>query len=92
MTLVLLAMMLIVELGPNATGQTLLSKQMQSVAKVFVTRPALMNVPVFALFSGTFGHWGCSAQALQPLSVIAEALAVVANLGQQAGSYLGSST
>ncbi len=49
--LVLLAMMLIVNLGPGAARETLLSKQVDGVAEVFVTGPALMNVPVFSLFS-----------------------------------------
>jgi hypothetical protein len=49
--LVLLAMMLIVSVSPDATGQTLLRKKMDGVTEVFVTSPALMNVPVFALFS-----------------------------------------
>ena len=51
MALVLLAMMLIVSVGPDATGQTLLRKKMEGVTEVFVTSPALMNAPVFALFS-----------------------------------------
>ena len=51
MALVLLAVMLIVKLGPDAAGQTLLGKKVQSVTEVFVTSPALMNVPVFSLFS-----------------------------------------
>ena len=50
-TLVLLAMMLIVNLGPSATGQTLLRKKVDGVAEVFVASPALMNGPVFSLFS-----------------------------------------
>ena len=54
---------------------------------MFVTSPALMNL---AVFSGTFGHWGSSAQALQNLSITIEALAVIANLGEQARSELGS--
>ena len=51
MTLVLLAMMLIVNLGPDAARETLLGKKVDGVAEVFVTSPALMNVPVSALFS-----------------------------------------
>ena len=51
MAVVLLTMMLIVNLGPDAAGQTLLSKKVHGVAKVLVASPALMNVPVFALFS-----------------------------------------
>jgi hypothetical protein len=51
MALVLLAMMLIVSVGPDATGQTLLRKKMDGVTEVFVTGPALMNVPVLTLFS-----------------------------------------
>ena len=51
MTLVLLAVMLIVNVGPDTTGQTLLSKKVDGVTEVFVTSPALMNVPVFWLFS-----------------------------------------
>jgi hypothetical protein len=49
--LVLLAVMLIVNVGPDTTGETLLSKKVHSVTEVFVTSPALMNVPVFSSFS-----------------------------------------
>lgn len=61
MTAILLAVMLIVNLGPHTTGQTLFSKEMDGVAEVFVTGPTLMAVTIF---SGTFGHRGCSAKAL----------------------------
>ena len=47
MTAILLAMMLIVTLGPDTTGQTLLSEKMEGVSEVFVTSPALMNMAVF---------------------------------------------
>jgi hypothetical protein len=87
MTAILLAMMLIVTLGPDATGQTLLSKKMEGVPEVFVTSPTLMNV---AGFSRTFGHRGCSAKALKRLNITAESVAVIANLGEQARSDLGS--
>jgi len=87
MAAILLAMKLIVTLGPHATGQTLLSKKMEGVPKVFVTSPTLINVTVF---SRTFGHWGCSAKALESLSVTAKSLPVIANLGEQARSDLGS--
>ena len=60
-TAILLAMMLIVTLGPRTTGQTLLSKKIHGVPEVFVTSPTLMNVTIF---SGAFGHRGCSAIAL----------------------------
>ena len=49
--LVLLAMKLIVNLGPGAARETLLSKKVDGVTEVFVTGPAVMNVPVFSLFS-----------------------------------------
>ena len=49
--LVLLAVMLIVNAGPDGTGQTLLSKKVDGVAEVFVASPTLMNVPVLAFFS-----------------------------------------
>jgi hypothetical protein len=42
MAAVFLAVMLIVKLGPDATGQALLSKKVNSVAEVFVTSPALI--------------------------------------------------
>src|SRR5246127_543342 len=42
MAAVVLAVMLIVKLGPDATGQALLSKKVNSVAEVFVTSPALI--------------------------------------------------
>jgi hypothetical protein len=87
MTAILLAMMLIIMLGPDTTGQTLLSKKMEGVPEVFVTSPTLMNVTVF---SRTFGHWGCSAKALESLRITAESLAVVANFGEQARSELGA--
>ena len=51
MALILLPMMLIVSVRPDATGQTLLRKKMDGVTEVFVTGPALMNVPVLTLFS-----------------------------------------
>ena len=51
MALILLAMTLIVKLSPDAARQTLLRKKMQGVTEVFVTGPALMNVPVFSLFA-----------------------------------------
>ena len=60
-TAILLAMMLIVTLGPRTTGQTLLSKKIDGVPEVFVTSPTLMNVTIF---SGAFSHRGCSAIAL----------------------------
>ena len=49
--LVLLAMMLIVNLGPDAARETLLRKKVDGVAEVFVAGPAVMNVPVFSWFS-----------------------------------------
>jgi len=51
MAAVFLAVMLIVKLGPDATGQALLSKKVNSVAEVFVTSPALMNMAVLSFFS-----------------------------------------
>ena len=47
-TLVFLAMMLIVKLGPDAAGETLLSKKVDGMTQMFVARPTLMNGPVFA--------------------------------------------
>ena len=61
MTAILLAMKLIVRLGPHATGQTLLSKKMEGVP-----------------------------EALESLSITAKSLPVIANLGEQARSHLGS--
>ena len=49
--LVLLAVMLIVNVGPDAAGEALLGKKVDSVTEVFVTSPALMNVPVSSSFS-----------------------------------------
>src|SRR5260370_12328203 len=65
--LVLLAMMLIVNLGPGAARETLLSKKVDGVAEGFVTGPALMNVPVFSLFSLTLSHRCASGHALEVL-------------------------
>ena len=50
-TLVLLAMKLIIKLGPDAARETLLSKKVDGVTEVLVASPALMNGPVFSLFS-----------------------------------------
>jgi hypothetical protein len=52
---------------------------MHGVTQVFVTSPTLMNV---AVFSRTFGHWGCAAKALQSLSITVESLPVIAHFGQ----------
>ena len=60
-TAILLTVMLIVNLSPSTTGQSLFSKKMDGVAEVFITGPTLMAVKIF---SGTFGHRGCSAEAL----------------------------
>jgi len=46
--LVLFAMMLIVKLGPDAAGETLLSKKVDGMTQMFVASPTLMNGPVFA--------------------------------------------
>ena len=48
--LIFLAVMLVVALRPDTTGQTLLRKKMDSVPEVFVTSPTLMNRPVFSPF------------------------------------------
>ena len=78
-TLILLAMMLVVNVGPGKTGQTLLSKKMDGVTEVFVTSPAFITV---AAFSRTLSDRGSSTKALQILRIAAESLAVVANLGE----------
>jgi hypothetical protein len=54
-------------------------EKMHGVTQVFVTSPTLMNV---AVFSRTFGHWGCAAKALQSLSITVESLPVIAHFGQ----------
>ena len=46
MAAIFLTMMLIVKLGPDATGQALLGKKVNSVAEVFVTSPALVHMVV----------------------------------------------
>ena len=60
-TAILFAMILIVNLGPRTTRQTLLSKKVDGMAEVFVTGPPSMAVTIF---SGMHGHRGCSAKAL----------------------------
>jgi hypothetical protein len=50
-TLVFLAMMLVVKLGPDTTRQALIGKEVEGVTEVFITSPALMNVPELASFS-----------------------------------------
>ena len=49
--LVFLAVLLIINVGPDTRGQTLICKPMEGMREVFVTSPALMNVPVFSLFA-----------------------------------------
>ena len=88
-TLILLAVMVIVNVGPGTTGQTLLGEKIDSVPEVLVTSPACKTV---AAFSGTFGDGGSSTKALQILRIATESLAVIANLGEQARSDLGSGT
>jgi hypothetical protein len=51
MTLILLAVVVVVALGPDTTGQTLLRKKMNGVPEMFVTSPTLMNRPVFSQFA-----------------------------------------
>ena len=46
--LVLLAVMLIVNVGPDTAGQTLRCKKVDGVTQVFVTSPALVAVAVFS--------------------------------------------
>ena len=60
-TAILCAVVFIVSLGPGTTRQALLSKKMEGVAEVLVTGPTLMTVTIF---SGAFGHRGCTAIAL----------------------------
>jgi len=57
-TLALLTMMLVVTLGPDTSGQTLLCKKVDGVPEMFVTSPAYITI---AAFSGTFRDRGCSA-------------------------------
>jgi hypothetical protein len=86
--LVLLAMVLVVTLSPGTTREALLGEKMDGVPDVFVTSPARKTV---AAFSGTFGDRGGSSQTLEVLWIATEALAVIANLKEQARSELGSS-
>src|SRR3984893_9694250 len=65
--LVLLAMVLIVNLGPDAARETLLSKKVEGAAAVSSTSPAMMHVPVFALFPRTLSHRCAAGQALEIL-------------------------
>ena len=85
MTAILLAMKLIVTLGPDTTGQTVLGKKMEGVPEVFVTSPTLMNVTVFSRASGDRGG---STKAVESLSITTESFPVIANLGEQARSDL----
>jgi hypothetical protein len=48
---VLLAVMLIVNFGPDTTGQTLRSKKVNGVAEVFVTKPSAdERASIFVVF------------------------------------------
>ena len=86
-TVVLVAVMVIVNVGPSTTRHTVLGEKMDGVPEMFVTGPALVTM---AAFTRTAGDWGGSAQALQILGIAAKARAVVANLGEQPSSYFGS--
>ena len=81
MALILLAMMLIVQLGPHAARKTLLGEKMHGMAQVFVTSPPGVNVPVFSSFTGALGYWCAASQALKVLWIAVEALTVIANFG-----------
>ena len=49
--LVLLAVKLVVSFSPDTAREPLVSQEVEGMTEVFVTSPALMNVPVCALFA-----------------------------------------
>ena len=51
-----------------------------------------MNLPIVPPFTRTLGNRCSSGKALEVLGLAAEALAVIANFGEQARSDLGSGT
>jgi len=60
----------------------LLSKKVKGVAQMFVTSLALMNRPVFSVFSRADAHWCGASKALKSLCIGLEALAIIANLAE----------
>ena len=60
-TVILLAVILIVSLGPRTTGQTLRKQKDRWRGGGVVTGPIVMTVTIFSV---AFGHRSCSAIAL----------------------------
>ena len=92
-TTTFLAMMAVVDFGPETAGQGLLGKQVHGMAQVLVTGPSLVHGPARRLapgFSGLAGHRRGARQALQSLRLAAEAIPVIADFGQQTRGKLRS--
>jgi hypothetical protein len=87
------AMMAVVDCRPGTTAQRLLTKPMQGVAQVLVTRPPLVAGParwIAVGFAGATGHRGAAGQALQALRLAPETIpVVVADFGSEPRRQLG---
>ena len=81
-----LAMMLIVDLSPDALAQGMFGKEVHRMAQVSVTGPALVARPVIGIgsdfaFAGPAGYRRAAGQTLQSLGPFLEAPAVIADFG-----------
>ena len=95
MTGTFLAMMLIVDLSPDALAQRMFGKEVHGMAQVFVTGPALVARPVVRIgsdfaFTGPAGDRRAAGQTLQSLGSFLEAPAVVTDFGEEPRSKLRS--
>ena len=81
-----LAMMLIVDLSPDALVQSMFGKKVHRVAQVPVTSPTLVARPAVRMgsdfaFAGPAGDRRAAGQTLQGLGSILEAPAVITDFG-----------
>lgn len=92
-TTTFLAMMAVVDFGPETAGQGLLGKEVNGMAQVLVTSPSLVDGPARRVgpgFAGATGHRRGARQALQSLGLLAETIPVIADFGQKTRGNLRS--
>ena len=94
-TTTFLTMRVVVDLGPDASGQGLLGKEVNGMAQVLVTGPSLVARPALGVsvdfaFAGATGHRRGTRQALQSLWPLTEAIPVVTDFGQKTRGKLRS--
>ena len=86
MTRTFLAMMVVVNLSPDALAQSMFGKEVHRMAQVLVTGPALVARPVVRIgsdfaFAGPAGDRRAAGQTLQSLGPFLEAPAVITDFG-----------